>query len=40
MTVQTVYAAFGSEAGIMKALLAEMEDDAQAPLAGVSGLPL
>jgi AcrR family transcriptional regulator len=31
VTVQTVYAAFGSEAGTIKALLAEMEDDAQAP---------
>jgi len=32
VTVQAVYAAFGSEAGIIKAQLAEMEDDAQAPL--------
>jgi len=39
VTVQTVYAAFGSEAGIMKALLAEMEDDAQAPLGGSASPP-
>jgi len=32
VTVQTVYAALGSEMGIIKALLAEMEGDAQAPV--------
>jgi hypothetical protein len=32
VTVQTVYAALGSEMGIIKALLAEMESDAQAPV--------
>jgi len=32
VTVQTFYAALGSEAGIIKAMLAEMEDDAQASL--------
>jgi hypothetical protein len=32
VTVQTVYAALGSEAAIIKTLLAEMEDDAQAPV--------
>jgi AcrR family transcriptional regulator len=30
VAVQTVYATFGSKAGILKALLTEMEDDAQA----------
>ncbi len=32
VTVQTVYATFGSKAGIMKALLTLMENDAQAPV--------
>jgi AcrR family transcriptional regulator len=30
VAVQTVYAAFGSKAGVLKALLTEMEDEAQA----------
>jgi len=32
VTVRTVYAALGSETGIIEALLAEMEGDAQAPV--------